>query len=172
MGSRPFVFEEKLILPFRKHIKDKICWRILSEWCKLFLVANKDTVSPCPRRACLHAYQVSVSSIISRHEGPFWSVLFQLSAISSKFSNEVLHVKFDFQYFVTEMFRWKEIWHRKSTVPMEVIVGVVVEQIDILSWKVPRSFIEWNLVPSKPLDITGNWMYLHWFFFVVINVST
>ena len=63
------------------------------------------TVSPCPRRACLHAKQVSVSSIIPRHEGPFWSVMFRLSAISSKFSNEALHVKFDLQYFVTEMFR-------------------------------------------------------------------
>ena len=39
--------------------------------------------------------QISVSSTIPRHEGPFWSVLFRLSAISSKFSNEVLHVKFD-----------------------------------------------------------------------------
>ena len=38
---------------------------------------------------------------------------------SSKFSNEVLHVKFDLQYFVKEMFKSKEIWHRKSTVPIE-----------------------------------------------------
>ena len=29
----------------------------------------------------------------------------RLSVKSNKFSNEVLHVKFDLQYFVTEMFR-------------------------------------------------------------------
>ena len=35
-----------------------------------------------------HAKQISVSSTIPRHEGPFWSVLNRLSAISSKFSNK------------------------------------------------------------------------------------
>ena len=39
------------------------------------------------------------------HESTFWSVLFRLSVRSSKFSNEVLHVKFDLQYFVKEMLR-------------------------------------------------------------------
>ena len=36
---------------------------------------------------------------------------------------------------------------------MEKIAGLVVEQIDVLAWKVPRSFIEWNLVPTKQLDV-------------------
>ena len=31
--------------------------------------------------------------------------MFRLSAMSSKFSHEILHVKFDLQRFVTEMFR-------------------------------------------------------------------
>ena len=36
---------------------------------------------------------------------------------------------------------------------MEEIVGLIVEEIDVLPWKVPGSFIEWNWVPSTPLDI-------------------
>ena len=119
MDSRPFIFSEKLILSFRKHTKNKICWRISSDWWKFFSVANKNTVSPCPTKACLHAKQVSVSSTIPRHEALFWSVQFRLSTRSSKFSNEVLHAKFDLQYFVKETFRWTEVWPRKSTVAIQ-----------------------------------------------------
>ena len=36
---------------------------------------------------------------------------------------------------------------------MEEIVGVVVEEIDVLTWKVSGSFIEWMLVLTEPLDI-------------------
>ena len=116
------------------------------------------TVSPYPRRACLHAKQISVSSTIPRHADPFWSVLLWLSAISSKFSNEVLDVKFDLQYFVTEMFRWMEIWHRKFTVHIqynfkECRKSLVWLLRKSMSWKVSRSFIEWKLVLSGPLDI-------------------
>ena len=116
MGSRSFILSEKLILLFQKHTKDKTCWRLSFQWRKLFSVANKNTVSPIPMRACLHTKQISVSSTIPRHEGPFWSVLFRLSTRSSKFSNEVLHAKFDLRYFVKEIFRWKGIWHGKSKV--------------------------------------------------------
>ena len=99
------MFSEKLILPFRKHIRIRFVeeYRLNDE--NYFQLLNENTVSPCPRRACLRAKQISVSSTILRHEGPFWSVLFRLSTRPSKFSNEVLHAKFDFQYFVKEMFR-------------------------------------------------------------------
>ena len=36
---------------------------------------------------------------------------------------------------------------------MEEIIGVVAEEIDVVAWKISRSFTEWNLVPSKQLDI-------------------
>ena len=69
---------------------------------KLYSIANKNTVSQCPKKDCLHAKQISVSNVIPQHEGPFWSVVFRLS---SKFSNEVLQTKFDLQDFVKEMFK-------------------------------------------------------------------
>ena len=50
----------------------------------------------------MHAKQISVSGTIPRREGPFWSVLFRLSTRSSKFSSEVLHLKFDLQYLSTK----------------------------------------------------------------------
>ena len=51
------------------------------------------------------------------HSGQYF--FFLLSTRSSKFSNEVLHAKFDLQYFVKEMLRSKEIWHRKFTVAIQ-----------------------------------------------------
>ena len=72
----------------------------------VFSVANKNTLNTCPRRACPHAKQISVSDTIPLYEGPFWSVLFRLSIRSSKLSNETLRAKFDLQYFVHEMFKW------------------------------------------------------------------
>ena len=62
--------------------------------------------------------------------------MFGLSIRSRKFSNEALHVKSDLQYFVKEMFRWKEIWHRKSTVPI---------QYNVKEW---RNSLVWLLTKS------------------------
>ena len=104
-------------------------------------------MSPCPRRARLHAKQISVSSsTIPRHKGPFWSVLFRLSVRSRKFSNEVLHVKFDLQSFVKGIyldilscsderkFGIESLQYLFSVMSrIEEIVGLVVEQIDVLS---------------------------------------
>ena len=36
---------------------------------------------------------------------------------------------------------------------MEEIVGLVVKEIDVMARKIPRSFIECNIVQSKQLDI-------------------
>ena len=51
----------------------------------------------------LDIYQ-SVIQFPGKLKGPLWSVMFPLSINSSKFSTEVLHTKFDLQYFVKEMF--------------------------------------------------------------------
>ena len=48
--------------------------------------------------------KVSVSDTVPRRYSPFLSVLFPLSIRSSKFSNEVLHTKFDLQYSDKQMF--------------------------------------------------------------------
>ena len=54
---------------------------------------------------------------------------------------------------------------------MEEIVGVVVEEINVLSWKVFRSFTEWKLVLSEPLDIHWKLDVSSLNFAVVINLS-
>ena len=122
-------------------------------------------MSQCPRRACLHAKQILVSSTIPRPEGAFWSVQFRLSTRYTKFSNEVLHAKFDLQ--IKEVFRRKEIWHRKSTVGIQYNVEEWRKSLVWLSRKsmfcherFPRSLseIQSHLNPST---FTGNKMYLH-----------
>ena len=47
-------------------------------------------MSPCPRTACLHAKQLSVRGIIPRHEGPFWSVLFNWVQYQASFQMKFL----------------------------------------------------------------------------------
>ena len=66
--------------------------------------------------------------------------MFPPSIKSSKFSTEVLHTKFDLQYFVKEMFKLKGNLAIKvcSTYTVtcqrtEKIAGLVVEQIDVLA---------------------------------------
>ena len=41
--------------------------------------------------------------------------------------------------------------------------SLIVEKIDVLAWKIHRSFIEWNLVLTKQLHIHWKLDYLHWF---------
>ena len=55
---------------------------------------------------------------------------------------------------------------------MEEIVGVVVEEIDVLSWKVPGSFNECKLALSESLDIHWKLDVSSLNFLLVINVST
>ena len=38
---------------------------------------------------------------------------------------------------------------------MEEIVGLVVEEINVIAWKIPESFIEWKTVLSKQLDVSS-----------------
>ena len=66
--------------------------------CLIFIISKQE------KKPCEHVRHISVSNTIPRHKGPFWSVMFPLNINSSKFSTEVLHTKFDLQYFVKEMF--------------------------------------------------------------------
>ena len=74
-----------------------------------------------------------------------------MSVISSKLSNEVPHVKFDLQYFVTEMFRWNEIWPRKSTVHIQYNFK---EWRNSLVWLSRKSMSSHEWFPNNSLSET------------------
>ena len=94
-------------------------------------------ISKQEKRTCQHVRHISISNTIPRHKDPFWSVKFPLSINSSKFSTEVLHTKFDLPYFFQGNVQLKGNLAGKVcstyTVTCEKIVGLVIEQIDVLA---------------------------------------
>ena len=89
------------------------------EYCLIYYNKCLIFISKQEKRTCKHVKHLSVNNTSARNKGPFWSVMFPLSINSSKFSTEVLHTKFDLQYFVKEMFNFKEIWQAKSAVHVQ-----------------------------------------------------
>ena len=105
------------------------------------------------------------------------------------FSQAIMVSTISTEYKIKQVFKWSSsyrVWcsifcqlkgnlacklYSTSTVTcqrMEEIAGLVVEKIDVSAWKIPRSFIVWNLVPTiNSSTFTGNWMYLHWFLYDV-----
>ena len=103
---RQTVYSREEISSFRNRQKMLFVY----EYCLMCYNKCLIFISNQEKRTCQHVRYISVSDTISRHKGPFWSVMFPLSVNSSKFSTEVLYTKFDLPYFVKEMSNWKEIW--------------------------------------------------------------
>ena len=110
------LFSQKSNFFLQKQTKDVICLWILSNLLQQMFNFDQQT----RKRTCQHVRHVLVSNTILRHKGPFWSVMFPLSINSSKLLTEVLHTKFDLQYFfVKEMLNWKEIWQARSAIHVQ-----------------------------------------------------